>query len=91
MVRKDRMKLFEESKLRSIFAFAGFDDLGRQFDLNGNLKDWWMPETKSKFLRRANCIIEQYGNFTEPNVKMKVTFSYLKQLIIFLMVSFTCR
>lgn len=52
--------------------YLGFDDLGRQFDLNGNLRDWWMPETKSKFLNRTNCIIEQYGNFTEPKLKMKV-------------------
>lgn len=46
--------------------------MGRQFDLNGNLKDWWLPETKSTFLGRTNCIIEQYGNFTEPKLKMKV-------------------
>ncbi|XP_055296410.1 neprilysin-2-like isoform X2 [Sitodiplosis mosellana] len=50
----------------------GFDDLGRQFDLNGNLKDWWLPETKSKFLNRTQCITEQYGNFTEPKLKMPV-------------------
>ncbi|XP_031626240.1 neprilysin-2-like isoform X3 [Contarinia nasturtii] len=50
----------------------GFDDLGRQFDSFGNLKDWWMPQTKSKFLKRTKCIIEQYGNFTEPKLKMKV-------------------
>lgn len=53
----------------------GFDDLGRQFDLNGNLKDWWMPETKSKFLNRTKCIIEQYGNFTEPKLEIKVSLS----------------
>lgn len=52
----------------------GFDDLGRQFDKEGLLMDWWMPETKSKFLNRTNCIINQYGNFTEPKLKMKVTF-----------------
>lgn len=56
-----------------IFEFIGFDDLGRQFDLNGNLKDWWMPETKSKFLNKTNCIIEQYGNFTESRLGMKVS------------------
>lgn len=22
----------------------GFDDQGRQFDKDGNLKDWWTPE-----------------------------------------------
>lgn len=58
----------------------GFDDLGRQFDLNGNLKDWWMPETKSKFLNRTKCIIEQYGNFTEPKLEMKVRKKEMKAM-----------
>ena len=26
----------------------GFDDQGRQFDEDGNLVDWWHPETKSR-------------------------------------------
>lgn len=42
----------------------GFDDQGRQFDLEGNLVDWWHPETKSRYLKKAQCIIEQYGNYT---------------------------
>jgi predicted metalloendopeptidase len=50
----------------------GFDDQGRQFDLNGNLIDWWQPDTKKAYLEKAKCIIEQYGNFTEPNVNMKL-------------------
>lgn len=58
--------------------FIGFDDLGRQFDLNGNLEEWWDPETKLKFLNRTNCIIEQYGNFTEPKLKMNVGPNNLK-------------
>ena len=26
----------------------GFDDQGRQFDLEGNLVDWWHPQTKNR-------------------------------------------
>lgn len=55
------------------FVITGFDDLGRQFDLNGNLVDWWQSETKAHYLDKVNCIIEQYGNFTEPKLKMKVS------------------
>ena len=47
-------------------------DQGRQFDLNGNLVDWWQEETKTAFLAKAKCIIEQYGNYTEPNVHLKL-------------------
>lgn len=61
----------KKNDLNCVF-FIGFDDLGRQFDSFGNLKDWWMPSTKAQFLNRTKCIIEQYGNFTEPKLKMKV-------------------
>jgi predicted metalloendopeptidase len=42
----------------------GFDDQGRQFDEEGNLVDWWHPETKKRYLKKAQCIISQYGNYT---------------------------
>jgi neprilysin len=50
----------------------GFDDQGRQFDQNGNLVDWWQPDTKKAYLEKARCIIEQYGNFTETNVNLNL-------------------
>ncbi|XP_037942107.1 neprilysin-2-like isoform X3 [Teleopsis dalmanni] len=43
----------------------GFDDQGRQFDVDGNLVDWWQPDTQKAYLDKARCIIEQYGNYTE--------------------------
>lgn len=50
----------------------GFDDQGRQFDLDGNLVDWWQTSTKIQYLEKARCIIEQYGNFTEPTTGLNV-------------------
>ncbi|MEA2328414.1 MAG: putative endopeptidase [Thermoanaerobaculia bacterium] len=41
----------------------GFDDQGRKFDANGNLRDWWGPEDAAKFEERAKCISEQYSSF----------------------------
>src|SRR5436189_425428 len=41
-----------------------FDDEGRQFDAKGNLKDWWTPEDAKAFEERANCVRDQYGNYT---------------------------
>ena len=29
----------------------------------GNLVDWWEPSTKASYLRKASCIIEQYGGY----------------------------
>ncbi|XP_076028904.1 M13 family metallopeptidase neprilysin 2 isoform X2 [Oratosquilla oratoria] len=50
----------------------GFDDTGRQFDANGDLRDWWEHETESKFLKKAKCIIYQYGNYSVPEVGLNV-------------------
>lgn len=50
----------------------GFDDEGRQYDLEGNLVDWWHNETVQHFLKRAKCIIEQYGNYTDKNTDLAV-------------------
>ncbi|XP_022344016.2 neprilysin-like [Crassostrea virginica] len=46
----------------------GFDDRGRQFDKSGNLKQWWDDDVIAKFKDQAKCIIEQYGNYTVPEV-----------------------
>lgn len=54
------------------WILKGFDDQGRQFDSDGNLVDWWEEDTKKAYLEKARCIIEQYGNFTEPNVDLKL-------------------
>ena len=40
----------------------GFDDQGRQYDKDGNLKDWWAEEDAEKFKERAQVIIDFYDN-----------------------------
>ena len=42
----------------------GFDDQGRKFDPQGNLKDWWTPEDAEEFEKRAECFIQEYSSFT---------------------------
>jgi endothelin-converting enzyme/putative endopeptidase len=41
-----------------------FDDEGRQFDANGNLKDWWTKKDARAFEERAQCIVDQYAQYT---------------------------
>jgi endothelin-converting enzyme/putative endopeptidase len=41
----------------------GFDDEGRQFDAQGNLRDWWTEKDAKEFESRAACIVEQYGRY----------------------------
>lgn len=38
----------------------GFDDEGRQFDKEGNLKDWWTKDDEAKFNQKAQCMVDQY-------------------------------
>jgi predicted metalloendopeptidase len=41
----------------------GFDDSGRQFDGNGNLTDWWTPESATRFKARAAAIVKQFNGY----------------------------
>jgi endothelin-converting enzyme/putative endopeptidase len=42
----------------------GFDDEGRQFDAQGNLRDWWQPVDAKEFTQRASCLVDQYSGYT---------------------------
>ena len=41
----------------------GFDDEGRQFDAQGNLKDWWTAQDGKQFDDRAACVVKEYNGF----------------------------
>ncbi|RHJ85358.1 M13 family metallopeptidase [Parabacteroides sp. AM08-6] len=40
----------------------GFDDQGRNYDKDGNLKDWWTAEDAELFTRRADRLAQQYSD-----------------------------
>jgi endothelin-converting enzyme/putative endopeptidase len=42
----------------------GFDDEGRQFDGQGNLRDWWTADDAKEFEKRTSCIANQYSAYT---------------------------
>ena len=42
----------------------GFDDQGRQFDADGNLKDWWTEADGKAYDQRSSCIVDEYAGFT---------------------------
>ncbi len=42
----------------------GFDDQGSRYDGAGNMTDWWTPEDRAEFDRRAQQLIEQYGELS---------------------------
>jgi putative endopeptidase len=42
----------------------GFDDSGRQYDGDGNLRDWWTADDGAKFKQRAGELVKQYAGYT---------------------------
>lgn len=50
----------------------GFDDEGRQYDADGNLKDWWTEATGKIFVGRVECVKKQYDNYVAvDDLKLK--------------------
>ncbi|HEY6227930.1 MAG TPA: M13 family metallopeptidase, partial [Verrucomicrobiae bacterium] len=49
----------------------GFDDQGRQYDADGNLKDWWAEADAKEFTKRAERVVEQFNKY-EPLPGMHV-------------------
>ncbi len=41
----------------------GFDDEGRKFDKDGNLREWWTEEDSKRFNERAEILVKQYDQF----------------------------
>ena len=40
----------------------GFDDMGRQFDKEGNLRDWWTADDAARFQQRAQVMDDFFSN-----------------------------
>ncbi|HYC38474.1 MAG TPA: M13 family metallopeptidase [Usitatibacter sp.] len=45
----------------------GFDDTGRKYDAQGNLKDWWTAEDAKRYEARAKRMAKQYSGFPGPD------------------------
>jgi endothelin-converting enzyme/putative endopeptidase len=49
----------------------GFDDQGRQFDADGNLRDWWQKSDADQFEKLSQCFVNEYGHFSPlPGVNL---------------------
>ncbi|MDE3172344.1 MAG: M13 family metallopeptidase [Gemmatimonadota bacterium] len=42
----------------------GFDDQGRQYDKNGNLRDWWTADDAAKYNAQAEKVVRQFDGYT---------------------------
>lgn len=54
----------------------GFDDSGRHFDWQGNMKDWWTETDTKKFEERSNIMKEHFNNIlVAPNTHANGEFT----------------
>ncbi|KAG9260766.1 endothelin-converting enzyme 1 [Astyanax mexicanus] len=44
-----------------------FDDQGREYDKDGNLRSWWKNSSVEAFKRQTRCMVEQYSNYSVNN------------------------
>uniref|UniRef100_A0A672UYU4 endothelin-converting enzyme 1 n=1 Tax=Strigops habroptila TaxID=2489341 RepID=A0A672UYU4_STRHB len=47
-----------------------FDDQGREYDKEGNLRPWWQNSSLEAFKNRTACITEQYSHYTVHREKV---------------------
>ncbi len=53
-----------------------FDDEGRQFDGDGNLRDWWTPADAKGFEQHITCLRDQFAGYTivdQTHINSKLT------------------
>lgn len=41
----------------------GFDNRGRQYDKDGNMKDWWTEEDVKNFEKQTQVLVDQFNNY----------------------------
>lgn len=49
----------------------GFDDIGRNFDVDGNSLKWWSPEAIAEFEKRQKCFLDQYEVYAKKDQTFK--------------------
>ncbi|CAL8352143.1 unnamed protein product [Lota lota] len=47
-----------------------FDDQGREYDKEGNMRPWWQNSSLQFFQQRTECMVEQYSRYTVNGEKV---------------------
>ncbi|KOC67822.1 Endothelin-converting enzyme 1 [Habropoda laboriosa] len=46
----------------------GFDNSGRHYDSNGNVRQWWTNETILQYTEKTECFVDHYNSYYENDV-----------------------
>jgi putative endopeptidase len=52
----------------------GFDNTGRQFDAQGNNRDWWTPADAAAYEARAKCVEDEFSGFKVGDLNINGKF-----------------
>lgn len=58
---------------------------GRQFDKDGNMRQWWTNKTISEYINRTQCFIKQYDEYYIPEVEEHVS----AEILIYIYIKFS--
>ncbi|KAK4879929.1 hypothetical protein RN001_008075 [Aquatica leii] len=50
----------------------GYDDMGKQINKDGQLQNWWSDTTSVEYMKKTECIVKQYNNYTIDRLKLKL-------------------
>ncbi|XP_054931096.2 neprilysin-1-like [Dermacentor andersoni] len=50
----------------------GFDDYGSQYDAMGSLRRWWSNSTRQRFLKQAQCFVDQYNDIVDKTTNLSL-------------------
>nr|ATN40258.1 neprilisin [Botryllus schlosseri] len=50
----------------------GFDDMGSDYNGDGDLEKWWSAESRRNFEQKSECIERQYGDYFWPEANQKL-------------------
>ncbi|XP_019895516.2 membrane metallo-endopeptidase-like 1 [Musca domestica] len=56
----------------------GFDTLGSNYDANGNNNNWWTSKSGKVFEERSQCYVENYQNYSIPEINRKINGNLTK-------------
>ncbi|XP_031344638.1 neprilysin-2-like [Photinus pyralis] len=74
-VNNDRPRYINYGAIGYIIAHEithAFGVEGSNLDKDGNFVDWWVPSTKEKFITKVQCMIDQYGNYSVPELGLNL-------------------
>lgn len=54
----------------------GFDNNGRHYDSNGNVRQWWTNETIFQYTEKTECFIDHYNSYYEADVRERFIFKH---------------